>query len=110
MTYIQPTDYFDRPLAVGDRVVYPVQHGSSAASLNEGIVTGFVALIDHPSGHYPHYLVREDQLNKSDPTKFLKNAHAARPYIVKIQVKTYDDRYINRTIKNVGLIVKGPAV
>lgn len=99
------TDYFGQPLAPGDTIVYPVQRGSSAATLNEGVIEAFINLIPHRDN--PKLLMREDQAKKPYPTTYY---HDVKPYLVKVRVKkTTDGKHMARTITNVFNIVKGPS-
>lgn len=111
MTY---TDYFNQPVAVGDRVVYPIAPGSSGARMQEGVIDAIIPLIPHRDGNG---LMREDQQNRKDPTKIRASLPDEKKYVLRLMVKS--DQYIkgqgyiptNRRISvtNVKNIVKAPA-
>ena len=66
------TDYFGNPLDVGDVIVRPVSVYNSAPRLERATIEKIVPLVADPAdtSANPSYLVRQDQLSKSSPTRF----------------------------------------
>lgn len=122
-------DYFGRPISTGDTIVYPTCSGSGSAELAEAVVEEVVALVTPPgnwlsTGPYSCVpLVREDQLNRSNPTEYLPNTQDwrrgeidfKRAYVLIVRSNSgysdrADDGYSKRKhiIKNVSNVIISP--
>lgn len=80
MTY---TDFLGKPIQAGDKIIHAIKIGSSPR-LEHATVQEIVPLISDPYGRVGHAnLIREDQIDKDEPTRYWANGAPEKRYIVK---------------------------
>ncbi len=98
------TDYFDRPLAVGDEIIYPESSGSSRACFGRYPIVKIIPLITHRND--PAMLMREDQEHATYATPYGPRFDPAKCFVIQVMRKPsygparkYSIRFTDNVIK-----------
>lgn len=87
------TDFLDKPIAVGDEIVYAVAGYRGGGSMQRGVILNIIDLLPHRSGVGGY--MRADQAKHANPTKYNLDLYKDPTKRFKVQVEVPLPRWTN---------------